>query len=252
MELYMSWAFESVELDEDTDWTFADTIPEGRWEYAFQNIAGSASSGTGVFSGTRTSDIEDSVLDWIPGNNGKGIVTQDDTVYTWNALGALQEPWHFEYAQEHGIAHQAAQFYIDPDGGVYNMLTGADEEEEARIRQVIREAEPRLNVGEGGGWTFSRTAAVHDGDVLDWDEGNYGKGIVDTHGNVYTWNEDDGWELHRDYADDHDITGRFFFTIDPDGRIDSADMQPLDPGALDLINEADNRLYGEPTVAWSF
>lgn len=252
----MSWEMTALELDEDTDWSFVDTVPEPRWAFAFQNIAVSARGGTPLFAGTaNTAASDNDELHWTPGHNGKGLIEMDNTVHTWNCFGAAQEPWHMEYVQEHGLeglGRIAAFFYIDPDGGVYNLNSGADEDEDTRLRQLLRETDPNLNVGQGG-WSFSKTADL-DGDVLDWDEGNYGKGIVDRHGNVYTWNEDE-WALHRDYEEDHDIQGQFWFTIMPDGAVDSADMTPIGQHLFDVIQEADNRLHlhGDAnTVAWNF
>lgn len=241
----MTWDPNSLELDEDTDWSFADTLPESRWSWAFQNIACSAQSGTPVFSGTA-----DDELHWTPGHNGKGLIESDNTVHTWNCVGPNQEPWHYEYVAEHKLEHVMVYFYIDPDGGVYQFTSGVEGEEDERLRQLLRDTDPNLTVGQSG-WTFSKTADV-DNDILDWDEGNFGKGIVDVHGNVYTWNEDDGWDIHRDYEEDHDITGRYYFTINPDGQIEAADMVPLSADVIDLITEADPNLHGDPTVAWTF
>lgn len=244
----MSW--DLTELETDGDWSFVDTLPEGRWSFAFQNIACSVGNGTGVFSGT-----EHDELHWQPNNTGKGLVEEDGTVHTWTTFGIDEQPWHSQYIQEYGTGPVRALFYLDHNGYAYDITNFGNTLDEASLEEVKRqivESDSRITVSQGNRWTFARIIEASDGDVLNWDEGLTGKGLIDRHNNVHTWDAEDEWELHRDYELDNHVDGRLWFVIDPDGRIESADMNPLMPDDLDIVADADPRLFGEATVRWKF
>jgi hypothetical protein len=90
---------------------------------------------------------------------------------------------------------------------------------------------------------MAMAATEYDDHVLNWQEGDYGKGVVDRSGNVHTWNDDE-FGLHRDYLDHAGLDNALgYFTIYPDGAIHPAGADNLDIHMADVIVEADPRHY---------
>lgn len=77
-------------------------------------------------------------------------------------------------------------------------------------------------------------------DRLDWEPGVEGKGLVDEHGNLHTWNEDE-YETHNDYILNHNQevgSPKGYFYIDPDGSVDVSHPSALyDPHGNHLMSE---------------
>ncbi len=103
-------------------------------------------------------------------------------------------------------------------------------------------------------WSFSFD---DNSDVLNWDEGQEGKGVIDNRGNVHTFDQEE-YELHRDYMDQHEIhNAQYCFYITPKGEIESFDgtWDPSTAGFVEQIQEADPRLHapGEKNYTpWRF
>lgn len=55
---------------------------------------------------------------------------------------------------------------------------------------------------------------------INWDEGEYGKGVVDMHGVIHGWNEDE-YAYHHNYLSEHpDVNPIGYYYIDPKGSIE--------------------------------
>jgi hypothetical protein len=96
-------------------------------------------------------------------------------------------------------------------------------------------------------------------DVLNWQPGENGKGIVDQDGHVHTWNEED-YEVHGDYLRAFpELQALAYFYITPKGEVDVT-MPSRHYGEADkhhamteLICEADPHLYPDPNPGdWDF
>jgi hypothetical protein len=100
-------------------------------------------------------------------------------------------------------------------------------------------------------WRFG--ADEHD--ILDWDEGQEGKGLIDRDGHVYTWDGEE-YETHHDFLQEHPaIMPMRYFWIEPDGQCRGAGMgDELDQMDEEVLREADPRLYvkHEDANTWSF
>lgn len=95
-------------------------------------------------------------------------------------------------------------------------------------------------------------------DRLDWQPGEYGKGIVDQDGHIHTWNEDD-YETHHDYLQTHPDSGspKAYFYIDPEGTVDvSMPSIGYDPQGyhlmMEYITDADPHFKAATKNTWSF
>ena len=190
-------------------------------------------------------------LDWVPNTPGKGMVLTSGEVYTWSDSGNPNvDLMHIQYAREHGInANEIMSvFYIDPDGGI--RAWGGDTIPQ-NVRQIIGEADPRLNVGSES-WKFTNLDST---DLLDWEEGNEGKGLIARDGSIYTWNDED-FDVHAQFLEQHpEIVPQHYLIIHEDGKVESAGLgEPLDQIAEDRLSDADPRLYVDHSEAntWNF
>jgi hypothetical protein len=94
--------------------------------------------------------------------------------------------------------------------------------------------------------------------LLNWQEGEEGKGIVDSQGHVHTWNEDD-YAVHRDYLDANQHLGRplSYFYIFPDGTTEITfpskryDGRQAHDTMMGRITDADPHLH-EGGGTWNF
>lgn len=86
-------------------------------------------------------------------------------------------------------------------------------------------------------------ATEYNDNILNWQEGHEGKGIIDRNGFVHTWTDDE-FGLHRDYIEHAGLDQALaYFVIAPDGRVDPAGAEPLGVNMADIITEVDPRLY---------
>lgn len=89
--------------------------------------------------------------------------------------------------------------------------------------------------------------------VLNWDEGTEGKGLVDDHGNVHTWDAEE-YGTHQEYMQEHGIeSADEYFWITPNGRVTVSGIGALNSLQAEIIQEADPRLHcpaDEPV--WQF
>ena len=92
--------------------------------------------------------------------------------------------------------------------------------------------------------TNTRWSFTDEGDILDWDEGNEGLGIISRNGHVYTWNDDD-YDAHAHFLTDHpDIVPMKHIVIEEDGQCRGSGFQEaLDQEDHNLLQDADPRLY---------
>jgi hypothetical protein len=188
-------------------------------------------------------------IDWQEGTPGKGIIVSYDgigEVDTWTTDGEGR-PVHTEYCGTHGIDWEnvVAAFDIAPDGGIWSFLK---DDVGPEAREIIQEADPRLNASEASPdlWHFGADT----GDVLDWEEGQEGKGIIDRNGHVYTWDADE-YVVHQQWLQDHpEIMPMKYFDIAPDGKCEESGLgDNLTEMDEEVLREADSRLYVEQELA---
>src|ERR1700694_1461848 len=56
------------------------------------------------------------ILNWSPGNTGKGIIEPNGRVHTWNT-NEYEEPHHFDYLMYKGLPDTDSKFFeITPEG----------------------------------------------------------------------------------------------------------------------------------------
>src|SRR4051812_1670504 len=90
-------------------------------------------------------------LNWSPGHEGKGLVTSDGDVHTFNI--GLTEPSHQELWQNMGVSSQPVfYFYVGPDGSLHdgqggNLIYGnrSGKDDQAMLAEICH-ADPRLFV----------------------------------------------------------------------------------------------------------
>lgn len=102
-------------------------------------------------------------------------------------------------------------------------------------------------------WNF--VASTEDSHVLNWDEGNEGKGLIFDDGRVHTWNEDD-YPVHDEYLDDHPElpTPTHYLYISPGGKCNTA-WGSLGPVETELLSEAHPTLHADVEhghATWEF
>lgn len=96
-------------------------------------------------------------------------------------------------------------------------------------------------------------------DNLDWQPGEEGKGLVDEHGHIHTWNPDVEYNTHDDYIKNHPHVGspHGYFQIEPNGKFDvinpsygydRAGWQLMNDYIKDVIPE----LHPAEPDSWSF
>lgn len=199
------------------------------------------------------------MLNWTPGNHGKGIVTPEGEAHTWNVDRQDGTPNHQEYLESVLGAHDANPyteynaFEIGPEGRVYEGPSDIDK------------LDPRLVPTDK--WRF-QAAEQH---RLGWDPGQYGKGLVHD-GAVHTWGvgkHEDGSPTHSEYAEkalgvneDQFVDHTMFdtaFGINPEGVLNVFDdngwsSHPEDYGKVAAqAEEADPRLRTNPSQGtWDF
>lgn len=177
-------------------------------------------------------------IHWQEGTPGKGLI-HDGIVETWSTLN--DNPTHTEYCGTHGIDWDQVMvaFDISPDGGIWSFLK---DQVGPEAREIIQEADPRLNVSQASADTWH--LGSDGGDILNWDEGQYGKGIIDRDGHVYTWDAEE-YEVHQMWLQEHpDVMPMRYLDIEPDGRVvDSGLGEPLTEMDEEVLREADPRLY---------
>src|SRR4051812_12928535 len=96
-------------------------------------------------------------------------------------------------------------------------------------------------------------------DVIDWQPGENGKGIVDQDGNVHAWN-DENYELHRDYIDTSPnvLHANAYFYINQDGTIEITMPNPIYDGRerhdlmMKHILDADPEFHEATGSDWNF
>lgn len=203
-------------------------------------------------------------FNWTPGNHGKGIVTPEGYVHTWNVDRQDGSPIHQEYIEHnlgvsdgnpYTVRREYNGFDIGPEGRVYEGPPDIDK------------LDPRLVQTDK--WNF-QSAAQH---RLGWRPGEYGKGLVHD-GAVHTWGvgpNQDGSPTHPEYAEkafgmnEGQYGGHMLFDtafgIDPEGALNVFDdngwsSHPENEGKVAAEATAvDPRLYvpgdsQKPT--WSF
>jgi hypothetical protein len=184
------------------------------------------------------------VLNWTPGNPGSGIMDEHDNIHTWNREYDPDAdeyfPHHAEYVERAGIAPPGSGFLIDPEGGVNQWPASFPDMEAPNQRELAKafEVDPRLRPTQT--WHLGSDS----GDMLNWDEGQYGKGIIDRDGHVYTWDAEE-YEVHDHFLREHpEIMPMRYLDIEPDGRVvDSGLGEPLTEIDEEVLREADPRLY---------
>ena len=140
-------------------------------------------------------------LQWQPGQYGKGYVDEDGSVVTWVTDGPYGGPHHAEVAtgdisDTAMVQRDFCGFEIGPDGTVgFSMLSNP---KDPRRNQILQ-ADPRLHNPNQDMWTFTSEEHPH----AQWQQGNYGKGILFKDGTIHSWNladnTHDGWPSHLQY-----------------------------------------------------
>ncbi len=150
-------------------------------------------------------------LHWTPGSYGKGILTRDKILHTWNTRGEDGIPTHFQYKQGKDLnwRHALAHFWIDPDGQQSNTEQGHD--------QTINQIDPRLIPDT---WSFQSTydvdprlqgtpkdtdpfewaSKVWNSDIKPWTPGHEGKAIVTPSGRQMAWQIGANNNYHYNHA----------------------------------------------------
>lgn len=119
------------------------------------------------------------------------------------------------------------------------------------VNKALQERYPNATIAQPNSWKFGSD----EGDILNWDEGQEGKGIIDRNGHVYTWDNED-YEVHSDFLKEHpDIVPMRYFWIEPDGRAYGSGLgDELDNQDEEVLREADPRLYVNRDLdnTWNF
>jgi hypothetical protein len=201
------------------------------------------------------------VLNWTPGNHGKGIVTPKGETHTWNVDRQDGTPNHPEYLEQALGAHDTNPyteynaFEIGPEGKVYEGPADIDK------------LDPRLVPTNK--WRF-QSVTQHQ---LGWEPGQWGKGLIHD-GAVHTWGvgpNQDGSPTHPEYAErafgingepghyEHHDMFDTAFGITPEGMLNVFDdnswsSHPENYGKVAAQAEAaDPRLRTNPSQGiWSF
>jgi hypothetical protein len=194
----------------------------------------------------------DNEINWIEGTPGKGFIDDQYNVHTWTTEDG-GGPNHLEYAASIGMDWDQVlvAFDIAPDGGIWAFLKDAVGPE---ARRVIQDADSRLNAADADDETWTFTGKTED-DILDWDEGHEGRGLIDRQGNVYTFDQEE-FPYHADWLREHpDVMPKRYFWIEPDGQCRGSGMgDELDQIDEEVLREADPRLYviQEEENTWKF
>lgn len=93
---------------------------------------------------------------------------------------------------------------------------------------------------------------------LNWTPGEHGKGIIDQHGDVHAWNEDEH-ETHASYMNANPAyVPHAYFYINPEGGIAlTMPHKRYDPrqeydAALQTITDTDPHFHEEADSSWQF
>lgn len=238
--------------------------------------------------------------EWHKGQHGKGLLTKDGQLITWPVGDeGFGGPHHIEGMQDHGIKPEdlAAFVYLSPDGTFGAEAYPEDEPSDNYDLfddMILQHPETRLPddwdmepedpwkmepvhasqstikgalsaendgvqqaLGINLNWNLSKTVKH----MLDWDEGNEGKGVLMNDGSFHTWNVDDlRMPNHIAYMKEHGLyntpqdleDAKGFFEIGPDGRLYNADR--WNDEALKVVDEAaalDPRLVPATGSHWA-
>jgi hypothetical protein len=153
-----------------------------------------------------------------PGQRGKALQENGANIAIWN-VDDHGGPHHDEVAQALGIWNEDLRYVlIDELGNEESIYDGLDD--------------------------FHFGSVDENGNLLDWNEGEDGKGILTLNGSVYTWSGDE-YDMHIDFIDDHpniDFGGAHYLYIEPTGKVKTA-WGTLGPEQEAMLQEADPRLY---------
>lgn len=77
--------------------------------------------------------------------------------------------------------------------------------------------------------------------VIDWQPGQLGRGLITTDGAVHVWDRDES--DHTAYKLEHGLYADQYFYVESDGRVLGAMLAHLPPYAVEIIEEADPHFY---------
>lgn len=177
---------------------------------------------------------------WTPGTPGKGAVFNDGTLMTWNYNGDMEDAIHSDVIYRAGLPWDQVlfTFYIEPDATVYSM----EGEVDPFAHQVLTDAGFNVQAeiyDENADWTASVHIASN---VLNWQEGEYGRGLIADDGTVHTFDAEEYYN-HADYEKRKGLRGEVYFGIQPDGEVLHANLGELPLWAIDVIEDADSHLH---------
>lgn len=176
---------------------------------------------------------------WTPGHPGKGALIKNGDVITWNYSGDMDDAQHWDVLEGMGYDYYDSlfNFYIEPDGVVQSMEGEVNADTVAQLERAGLDVRD-LSVHTWEGWT-SKTAS----NLLNWDEGQYGRGIVTEDRTVHTFDSEEYYN-HADYEIAHGLNNVVCrFGIQPDGTVLNADVLDIHPIIAEIIEEADPRLH---------
>jgi hypothetical protein len=92
--------------------------------------------------------------------------------------------------------------------------------------------------------------------VITWQPGHEGKGIVDQNGSVHIWVDGEDYDFHHQYveANPQVESPKAYFLVDPKGSV-SLDLWSRHPEyhpLLETILDADGHLHEDKSNHWEF
>lgn len=206
-------------------------------------------------------------LRWVPGTKGKGSITNAFDVHTWPVDNG-EQPSH-----ANGVPYRDAaefesmrHFTIAPNGVIVPSYW---QPSHSIPLDIATQADPNLTLDRGPiGSRLAGPLSDGTGHRLGWDtdyaelnagihpediQHGWGKGILDSRGNVHTWNTDaeDGFPTHSEYLQSSGIGQNYMgpFEIHPSGEVETFSGRPHE---WPEIYKADPRLFPKEGEDWDF